>query len=316
MTTGPGLGGVHIPGIEALPKQDQRALEKAVQALLGDIFQTPSAGLQAKLDQSARMYPYLFVQTQVEARATVDSDPDAVEDPQDEDESPDIQGHDGDYREDPDHAGDEGSSAQSRTARSPDLRIRATGPAHAPRFEVELGPLPTSLTPVGGSRWPLPEWITQAIDERAARLLEVGRIITNRQRPFFTAASKDDALGLLVPLTRKQVASGIGFDDEIRFGRLIQDKTVETPRFDLVPLSIFFGGPRGKVPGAARMRQLRPESLAEFIRQIKQATRPFRWSHPKMRQELERRGILSQAKTPAAIEAANKRVARATKLIK
>jgi hypothetical protein len=318
MSTRPGFGGVALPGTERQLKAEQRAFVRQRVTLRGEIFETPSAKLEAKLQQTAQIYPYLFTEVQVEAATTVDPGLDDVEDDlQDEDEGPEVQGQDGDpYTEDPDpHPGAEANYSHGWSVRWPDLRIRETGPPQARRFDIELGPLPTTLSAAGGSRRRLPEWIIEAIEERAERLLDVGRVIANRQRAFLTAGSRDEALGLLVPLTREEVSRQIGCD-EILLGRLIKDKTVEMPRFGLlVPLSLFFGSARAKVPGRAKIPRLRPETLANHIRVIIEKNPGVTWSAPEMREELEGRGLLG--KTPDdAIQAVNKRVGRAMKLIK
>lgn len=314
MTTGPGVGGRLEPG----GRPEVRPLAKARAAIRSEIFATPTADLDAKIAQLAQMFPHLFTEMEVVDTTEGEPDLDAVEDleGEDEDEGPELSGQDGEpYQEDPDGDFSGGySSPRGWASRSPDVRITEVGPDHARRLQVELGPLPAWAMRVDRSRRPAPGWIIEAIEERAERLLEVGRVIVSRQRAFFAAASKNEAVGLLEPLTRDEVARQVGLE-ATRFIRLIKGKTVETPRFGAVGLSLFFGRARARVPGRVRAPRLRPESLANHIRLLMDERSAAKWTTRELRQELERRRLLPPSETAKAVAAAERRIRRARTLI-
>jgi hypothetical protein len=174
----------------------------------------------------------------------------------------------------------------------PDLVIIETTLDGHKIFEVELpDEAPTPVAQKG-----LPDsWragqTAHALEERREHLWRIGRIIITRQRAYFESSNPHEAYLQLQPLTQDEIARELGLNKGT-VSRLLNKKFLQTPRFGVVALNLFFGPP-------GETLRLRTDVLAAHIRTILQSEDPQRppYSSEQLRIRLQNRGLLPQTRT-------------------
>jgi hypothetical protein len=133
------------------------------------------------------------------------------------------------------------------------------------------------------------ESVVRFFEERQRRLWQVGRMIIERQRDYFASPDAQQAYLRLKPLTQDEAAEALGIHKG-SMAKLVSRSMVQTPRFGVVPLEIFFA-PAGGTLG------VRTDVLAAHIQAYLKTEDPQRpYFAEQICTHLQSQGLLPQTR--------------------